>query len=268
LNAIETKIYDSLSQPFSKENVLITRSSDTVSETELLFKNSGFSVLSLPCISFHETSDLEFEHFFLNREDFDIIIFPSAKAASFYLNNTEKIRAEIDYSKVFKCAVGKTTKEYCESRNIKIDLVSRYQTGEDLAELLLARFSDLNNKTIVIPRSDLADETIPTKLRGNGAVVKTFVIYKTVLPDKKIIDESIEKIKGKDIDWIIFTSPSTFRNFLSIVKDYRLERLLNSKFASIGNTTSKEIIKHGYKATVTAKISSINGIIEEIKKYR
>ena len=76
---------------------------------------------------------------------------------------------------------------------------------------LLGKFP-LKGKRFLIPRSDLARNLLVDVLRKRGAYAGPLTVYRNVCP----------KIKKQDldrIDEVVFTSPSTVRNFLKTYRD-------------------------------------------------
>ena len=66
---------------------------------------------------------------------------------------------------------------------------------------------DLEGKNILLPRSTLPNPFLKQALEQKGAHVKEWTIYENIKPPKR-------SLPNFPIDGIIFTSPSTFKNFL------------------------------------------------------
>jgi len=100
---------------------------------------------------------------------------------------------------------------------------------------LLERFKreDINGKRIFMPRSDLSDKGLKNGLKRLGAVVTSSCAYRNVMPrDLPDLDLSL-------FDEIMFTSPSTVRNFK---RKYR-KAPEGIKISCIGDVTLAEAEK-------------------------
>jgi uroporphyrinogen III methyltransferase/synthase len=63
------------------------------------------------------------------------------------------------------------------------------------------------------------------------------------------------------IDYIVFTSPSTVRNFFKIIN---IVNINNSKYICIGPITSKELMNYTNENYFVADEFSIKGIIDKV----
>jgi uroporphyrinogen-III synthase len=88
-------------------------------------------------------------------------------------------------------------------------------------------------------------------------------VYETCQP-KHADPVLLAKIEAGDYDLLLFTSPSTFHHFRSMVEPSLLGRL---KIASIGSTTTKFIHEAGVEPLLTAKMSNADGLKDAIVNY-
>lgn len=102
-------------------------------------------------------------------------------------------------------AVGLSTANKLEEFGIKADFVPKVESSKGLLKEI-KRF-DLRGKRIFMPRSDLADKGLTQGLERLGAVVTAAVAYHNVMPD------NLPDLDLHFFDEILFTSPSTVRNF-------------------------------------------------------
>jgi uroporphyrinogen-III synthase len=72
-------------------------------------------------------------------------------------------------------------------------------------------------------------------------------------------------IKDNNYDIIAFTSPSQVRNFMKIFRS-TINYQLSTKFACIGKTTEKEILKYGIKPLIVSPKSDGINFAKEIEK--
>ena len=100
-----------------------------------------------------------------------------------------------------------------------------------------------------------------------GAEVDEVSSY-TVRKPRVNPDKMKQLFKSGEIDLITFTSPSTFTNFISMMKGVPLKKLLKGvKVAAIGPVTKKEITGQGIGVAVTASHHTVPGLVEAITSY-
>ena len=105
--------------------------------------------------------------------------------------------------------------------------------GKESAKGLLEEFKKLNikNEKIFLPRSDIADKGLTKKLTALGASVSSSYDYRNIMPT------DLPDLDLSRFDEIMFTSPSTVRNFTK-----RYKRVPKGvKISWIGNVTLKEV---------------------------
>ncbi len=106
-------------------------------------------------------------------------------------------------------AIGRATAGVLDDFGLGAQIISSQETAEGLFNLI-KKVINLKNKTILFPRSSLPNPFLKKALEEEGAIVKEWKIY-----------ENIKKSKGPlpkvPIEGVIFTSPSTFHNF---IEDY------------------------------------------------
>ena len=74
----------------------------------------------------------------------------------------------------------------------------------------------------------------------------------------------MNRIRTGKYDLIIFTSPSGFNNFKSLISKNTLQKI---KIASIGTTTSMAINQSGINPKITASKPNSNQLIQDIIQY-
>lgn len=70
----------------------------------------------------------------------------------------------------------------------------------------------------------------------------------------------MQMFEKREIDYIIFSSPSTFYSFMENFKDYA-KFLKNTKIIAIGNTTKKAIESNGFNVYLIPEKPSFEEII-------
>jgi uroporphyrinogen-III synthase len=94
-----------------------------------------------------------------------------------------------------------------------------------------------------------------------GALIDAPVTYRNILPHDAAPRLRAYTESGAKPNWILFTSPSTVKNFLEIGGR---EIMGAAKTASIGPTTSQSLAKNGLSADVEPAIPSLDAMIDAI----
>ena len=117
---------------------------------------------------------------------------------------------------------------------------------------------------ILLPGSKISRTYLYDNLRDAGCLVDKVDIYDTVEGD--ILDIKATEKSMKDVDVILFTSPSTVRNLIKMVG---IENIKDKTIISIGEITLREIHKQGLESFVSdeATVHSLVEKIIEIKEH-
>ncbi len=156
------------------------------------------------------TSRHAVEHFMKTLHSIKTIRHPEAKpkdlktpldSSSFGLRMTAEFK-----NKIF-AVIGRRTQEALQKYNIQAAIVSQEETAQGLLKAMTQDL-DLQGKRILFPRSSLLNPFLKDALSAHGAIVEEITIYVNTKPAKR-------DLPSVDIEGVIFTSPSTVRNFLT-----------------------------------------------------
>ena len=145
-------------------------------------------------------------------KSFDWIVFTSRFGVKYFFEQMfKKVRDVRALSGIKIAAIGQSTAAKLRDFGILADLVP----SEESSFGLLREFEKIapdNRKNpqpkILLPRSDIADKGLTDGLRKIGFAVYPVVVYKNVLP------ENLPDLDLNFFDEIIFSSPSTIKNFI------------------------------------------------------
>lgn len=161
-------------------------------------------------------------------------------------------------------AVGGVTAGALREWGINPDLAP---SGEQSAAGLLADWPPYDEvldpiNRVLLPRADIATETLVAGLREMGWEVDNVTAYRTVRatpPPAPIRDA----IKGGDFDAVLFTSSSTVRNLVGIAGKPHPTTVI----ACIGPATAKTAQEHGLRVDVLAPEASAMSIVDALAGY-
>ena len=139
--------------------------------------------------------------------------------------------------------------------------------GEQSAEGLAAQWPPYDDvldpiNRVLLPRADIATETLVARLTDLGWEAEDVTAYRTVraAPPPAPIREAI---KGGGFDAALFTSSSTVRNLIGIAgKPHAL-----TVIAAIGPQTAKTAAEFGLRVDVMAPTPSVTALVDALAAH-
>ncbi|HEX4064141.1 MAG TPA: uroporphyrinogen-III synthase [Streptosporangiaceae bacterium] len=161
-------------------------------------------------------------------------------------------------------AVGEQTAAALRAFGIVPELVP---DGEQSAEGLAAQWPPYDDvldpiNRVLLPRADIATETLVARLTDLGWEAEDVTAYRTVraAPPPAPIREAI---KGGGFDAVLFTSSSTVRNLIGIAgKPHQL-----TVIAAIGPQTAKTAAEFGLRVDVMAPTPSVTALVDALAAH-
>jgi uroporphyrinogen-III synthase len=128
--------------------------------------------------------------------------------------------------------------------------------------------SQINDKNVLIPCSAIARTELRGGLKKLGAIVDFIPVYNVELPPVEEYSELLTKCRKNMPDIFLFTSPSSFDNFLQIFNVENKDLFFKNKLiAAIGNTTAAAINQKGLKVDILPAKFTLMNTVEEILNY-
>lgn len=186
------------------------------------------------------------------------IIITSQSAVSFFFQRLKKFEIRLKSLKNKRWFVsGELTKQKLQ-REFFGAVTQKLTTKQGL--LVDIKPNELTNRIFWFPCSNLSSIDIATNLKKRGAVVYQTITYQNKLPQKSVnlLEEYLTQTKP---DWIIFSSNSTFQNFISILEKNNLTLSECIKIAAIGEKTSKFINSYNKKTDLISNESNLLRLI-------
>lgn len=247
------------------KTLLITKSKAEAEKSFHLLEENGAEIVYFPTIKVVPLSNSPELNEALNMYGrFDYLVFTSTNAVEVFSEIVKKRR--LDLSKMKIAVVGKSTAEECENVGIHVDIIPE----EFSAEGLLYKFAefDITNKNIIIPGSSLTRGELNMGLSELGAQVFSVPIYDVVINDLNNLKTEHHKIQRKHPGVFIFTSPSSFGNFLKLMNISDADKFFGkSIICAIGTTTEKAIRDRGLVVHIVPSVFSLHGIVDSILTY-
>jgi uroporphyrinogen-III synthase len=254
-----------LSSLIKNKVVLVTKSKPESEKSVRLLIDAGAKVIYFPTIKIIPILQSPGLKDIINDfSNFDYLILTSVNSADIFYKFV--VQNNCDMSKLKIAVVGRRTFEYCDELEINVDILP----DEFSAKGLLDKLSKLSltGKNILIPCSSLSRDELSNGLKESGANVKSVPIYDVVKNYVEDLYYEINSLKKRKPDVFLFTSPSSFENFLSLAGVEDIANYFNnSLIAAIGTTTEKAIRDFNLTVNIVPEIFTIEGASEAIIRF-
>lgn len=246
-------------------SVLVTKSEPEAKNSLIKLIKEGAELIFFPTIKIKPIYNPDDLTELINEpHQFDYIIFTSANAVEVFSKIVNEYKLDLSRTKI--AVVGKATAEECRNYGFYIHLIPE----EYSAKGLIKKFSEtgINNKKILIPGSALSREDLRIGLTELGAEVVFIPIYDVVMNDIDELKYEYERIVAKKPDVFIFTSPSSFENYLKLLNIENAQTYFEKiTMCAIGPTTEFEIKSCGVNVNVVPKVYSLEGVADALLEY-
>ena len=247
------------------KEILITKSKIESEKSVQLLIDAGAKLIYFPTIKimpiFNSPELIDMRN---NFDNFDFLILTSVNSAGIF--NKFAVQNNLNLSKLKVAVVGRSTFEFCKTTGINVNILP----DEFNAKGLLRKLSliNLTGKSILIPGSMISRDELRTGLMELGANVKSVPIYNVVKNNIEELYEEINNLKKRKPDVFLFTSPSSFENYLSIAGVEHISNYFEgSLIAAIGTTTENAIRDFNLTVNIVPHIFTIEGASEAIIRF-
>jgi hydroxymethylbilane synthase len=250
--------------PLAGKTIVVTRSRSQSSPLLQELERLGATTLAFPTIEIHPVDP---PPPIAGAKLFDWVIFTSANAVSFMAYALAGVeRAIEDYRDCAVCTVGPATAERCLGYGLTVSLTPERFIADAIADAVEGIEGSLEGKRFLIPRGNLASNTLADMLRAKGAKVSEPVVYET----RKATPTQAERaaLLASRPDWVVFTSSSTAENFAAILtSDERAEVDKSARYAAIGPMTRETAEQHGMAIAVQPDRHDVPGLVEALARF-
>ncbi|KWX68922.1 bifunctional uroporphyrinogen-III C-methyltransferase/uroporphyrinogen-III synthase [Mycobacterium sp. NAZ190054] len=168
------------------------------------------------------------------------------------------------FSGVKIACVGQATAEKVRSFGINPELVP---TGEQSSLGLLDEFPPYDDifdpvNRVLLPRADIATETLAEGLRELGWEIEDVTAYRTVRAAPPPA-QTREMIKTGGFDAVCFTSSSTVRNLVGIAGKPHARTIV----ACIGPKTAETAAEFGLRVDVQPEVAAVGPLVEALAEH-
>ena len=249
-------------KPLSGLRIIVTRPKSKAGTLSEKLRTMGAVTIELPTIEITPRQDcVELDAAIGRLKDYDWVVFTSVHGVEFFLQRMATLKMPFDLLKSkHVAAIGPGTARALAASGKKPD----YIPDQFLSKRIVEGLGDVKGKRILLPRADIASETLPSILRMKGAVADEVVAYRTVIPFE-LTPEKVGHIFEEGADLITFTSPSTIRYLSRVLGENQLpNKLRGMKVACIGPVTVEAAKEMGLAVDVVARTHTVDGLIAAI----
>ena len=253
-----------MKRPLFGRNIVVTRDAAGNADFAAKIVCRGGNPLEFAVLKIKPLTDSkDFVRTLARFSSYDWVIFTSGNGVTIFFEALEGLGKDARvFGSAKVAAIGGKTAAKLGEFGIKADFVPTVFTGRELGKQL-TRFANLQNRKILLLRSQLASDELVGLLSGAGAEVDDVPVY-TAVTEKSESDWLVEGIGEGKIDWLTFASPSSVDGFFEQIAS----EVVNSskvKVASIGPVTSERLKKLGVRVDVEAAEHTIGGLLDAIE---
>ncbi len=196
--------------------------------------------------------------------EYSSVCFTSKNAAVKFVERIRSIRPQavdtLATRNIF--AIGEKTKMSLESSGFSVLATPKHASAEEFTSML--QVHQIKESKILFPKSNIAREELPKRLRSMGAEVDEIVVYQTIIPEPDNLERIRQMFSEKKIDVAAFFSPSSILNFTEMIGS---EVLAHTAIAAIGPTTAETARQLGLKVAILAQHATAESLVEAIENY-
>ncbi|MCW5962852.1 MAG: uroporphyrinogen-III synthase [Bryobacterales bacterium] len=253
----------SAAKPLGEQTLLLLRAVGQEAELMAALRQLGASVLHIPVLEIQPPASYDALDAALHRlNGYQWLLFTSPNGVSRFSMRAAELGIVINagaLGQIQVCAIGPATRAEAEAHGIHVHLLPE----EHVAEGLVASFAgvDLRGMRVLLPRAAAGRDVAPEALRALGASVDVVEAYRTGMPTaaEARIQSLLES--GQRVDWVLFSSGSTVKNFLAAGGRPLLNR---AKALSIGPATTEVMRRHGLDPALECEHHSGEGLVKAL----
>lgn len=254
------------SRPLFGKRVLVTRSREQAGSLSVLLREYGAEPVEVPVLEIAPPESYEAMDGAIERlGSYAWVVFTSANGVKTFMERLETLGLDVRaLAGVRLAAIGPATAQQLREYHLKVDLVPSEYVAEEVAAALIS--TGVSGKKVLLPRADLARETLAVELEKAGALVDNVVAYRTVAA-RNDLARLREQLAAGEIDVATFASSSTVRYLVSGLGEDAVPLLSRSLIACIGPITAGTARELGLRVDVMAPEHTIPGLVEALVSH-
>ena len=247
----------SSARPLQGRRIILTRPRAQVGDFEARIRALGGDPLVAPAIAIAPPESWTIADAALRRiGTYDWIAFTSANAVRALVDRADAIGVDRGILGQARLAVvGPATAAAVVETLRAPDVVPAVHTAEGLAR----EMTDVGSGRVLLPRGDLASDTLPQALRQRGAFIDEVIVYRTVPGEG--VPGIIARVRDGAVDALLFASASAVR-FVAEALETTRDRVPWPLAVCLGPVTAEAAHDAGFANVVVAPGTSQNDLID------
>ena len=263
--------YNFISQPLVGNSVnalndkifVLTREHSQSKDTISVLNHQGGTVISLPTIAISDIAISSEVLTDIKNNVYDAVILTSINAVNSFLG---QLRINNILFRGLILTFGTESQKRISELGYSAQIIENTNSSEELAFALVE--NKYNNLNFLFPCAKNGRKELVDILKTNSIKIQTASVYKNLLPDKSKLEAEINYILNNKIDCYIFSSPSTYINFLQLCDiDDPIDFFNSSAIAAIGKTTSHTIKASGVNVQIVPDSPTMTNLVNSIINY-
>ncbi|BDB00841.1 uroporphyrinogen-III C-methyltransferase [Clostridium botulinum] len=238
-------------KPLFGRNICITRTKEQAKELKVQLLDLGAEVTEINSIEI-ENAEENLKPYLNRLKEYDYIALTSVNAVKIFFDYLIKENIDIRNINAKFAAIGPATSEAIRMRGIMPSIKSKHFVAESLFEEMKKHIQ--RGDKILVPRSKDARPFLVDALKEEGCIVDEVHIYET------LCGKCTHTERFENADTVLFTSPSTVKNMISMVG---IDSIKEKNIIAIGPITAAELDKNNIECSSCDEYS-INGIIDKL----
>lgn len=242
-------------------SVVITRPVQQAEPLAALLQRRGFVPVRFPTIAIRAVAPNPALDAALGRlAAYDWVVFTSANGVRLVWERATALGQTTALQAARVAAIGPKTAAALRQRGI----VPAFVPTEYVAEAILPGLGDLRGRRVLLLRAAQARPALPQGIRQAGGQADEIAVYDTV-PGQP--DPAAWAALRRGVDYLTFTSPSTARHFVALVRRAGLDPLAlprAPRVVCIGPITAAAARQLGFSVDAVAQPYTIEGLVDAL----
>ena len=232
-------------KPLFGSNICVTRSREQSSNLKKKLRDLGAEVTEINSIKIKSTNE-NLNEVKDKLGEYDHILLTSVNGVDLFFDYIIDNKIDIRSIKAKFSVVGKATRKALEKRGIQAFIMAREFVGEGLFNALKPYLK--KGEKVLLPCSSGSRNYLKDEIESLGLIVDRVHTYDTIcgeVKNKRVFDE---------VDFILYTSPSTVNNMISL---FGVDKIKGKQNIAIGPQTFKALKENNVESHMCKNIQKM-----------
>lgn len=195
-------------------------------------------------------------------DDFDWLVFTSVNGVDqFFARLWERGADARRLGRIKLAAIGSSTAQALETRNLRADVVPESFRAEALAEAMAPL---VRGQRVLWARASRGRDVLPAALRDAGATVEELVVYQNI-DAESLPQPAVTLLEAGQLAWIGLSSPSIARRLPELLTPQARAQIgTATRLAAISPVTAQAALQAGLPVAAVADVFTWDGLLTAI----